>query len=141
MRFLLGDSYTKRPVPVPAEGNLREWAKLLVAWLTFEFGNIQRALAPATSRTITASATLTVNDNLVLVDATAGNVSVTLLAPANVGDRIVTIKRIDSSGNTVTIVGTVDNAVNPTLAQWKAKTIWAYAPAGGSASWFTVATV
>lgn len=56
-------------------------------------------------------------DHNIVVDASGGARSVVLLAadvPA-IGVPLV-IKKIDASGNAVTITGTVDGAVNPTLA-------------------------
>jgi hypothetical protein len=141
MQSLLGESYTKRAVPSSTEGDLPEWARKIVAWLGIEFGNVQRGMSQATSRTITTSTTLTVNDGLVLVDATSGSISATLPSPSAAQNTAITIKRIDASVNTVTIVGTIDGAVNPTLAQWKAKTVWAYAPAGKVGVWYSTAVV
>jgi len=108
--------------------------------LGIEFGNVQRGMARAGSRTLTTSKTLTVHDGLVLVDATAGNISVTLPTIDDVADSVFTIKRIDASINTVTIVGTIDGVASPTLAQWKSKTVWAYAPAGKAGVWYSVAS-
>lgn len=142
MKFLSGQPYSRRSVPSTiAAKTWKDWADALVPWLGTEFGNAQRGMSPAKSRLITSSETLSSSDGLVLVDATAGNVSVTLLDPADAGDNVVTIKRIDASGNTVTLVGTIDGSANPTLAQWKSKTIWSYAPSGSSAYWLSVAVV
>lgn len=76
----------------------------------------------------TADYTLTATDGTITVDATAGNVTITLpAASASVG-QLYRIKRIDASGNTVTIarVGadTIDGATSVALTtQWQAKTI------------------
>lgn len=73
-------------------------------------------------RTITADATINVTDNTVLIDATSGNVTVTLPAASagynstlNVG---ITYKfqRIDNSGNTVTIQRAGSDTINGTTS-------------------------
>jgi len=53
-------------------------------------------------------------DFTVLVDATAGAVTVTLPTPTS--GRILCVKKTDASANAVTLTGTVDGVVNPTLA-------------------------
>ncbi len=146
MQSISAEPYNKRPVPSPTgaatPSDLQTWAKKIAAFLNFEFGNVQRGSARATSKTVTANTLLTPFDGLVLVDATGGNISVTLPTPEDQRDTVITVKRIDASGHTVTIVGTIDGAVNPTLAaQWKSKTMWAHVPASGAGSWFTVASV
>lgn len=84
-------------------------------------------------KTVTADYNILAYDDTVLVDATAGNVTVTLLyaltsyleSVININsitvniNKIITIKRIDASGNTVTIDGdtrTIDGAATITLA-------------------------
>ena len=117
-RLLSGFGYTKRPVPTDAAG--------LPPWLPTEFGNIQRQIAGASTRTITASTTVELSDGLILCDTTGGAINVTW--PATISatkDWLVTIKRISAGGFNVTLVGTFDGAVNPTLAaQYASKTIW-----------------
>jgi len=63
--------------------------------------------------TKTANYTATISDYTIRVDATSGAVSITLPTPA-VGT-VYNIKKIDASANAVTIVGTVDGVVNPTI--------------------------
>ncbi len=56
--------------------------------------------------TVTTDYTLDEDDNIVLVDATSGNITITLPdATAMVRRGIYYIKKIDSTANTVTIVG------------------------------------
>lgn len=57
-------------------------------------------------QTLTASATIAVETTYVRADATSGNVTVTLppLSLYKIGDTIM-VKRIDASGNTVTVAG------------------------------------
>lgn len=75
--------------------------------------------------TVTKTANYTVTeadrDKLILVDATSGAVTITLLAAATAGDGFrVAIKKIDSSGNAVTVDGnlseTIDGATTSTLS-------------------------
>lgn len=141
MQSLSGETYSKRPVPPPGP-DIKRWTERIAAFLGNEFGNIQRALGRATSRTVTSDVTATTADGLILIDATTGNVSVTLPDPNSVAGMVLSVKRIDGSGNTATIVGTVDGAANPTLAtQYASKTIWAHVPSAGNGAWFTTAEV
>tara|TARA_R110002110_G_scaffold8879_1_gene44278 strand:- start:3278 stop:3994 length:717 start_codon:yes stop_codon:yes gene_type:complete len=54
-------------------------------------------------RTITANYTVTDGDYTIFVNAGNANLTVTLPTSANIGGRMYIIKRVDSSGNTVTI--------------------------------------
>jgi len=70
--------------------------------------------------TVNAAYTLKVTDNTVLCNCVSNAISITLPAAAAVPNKIFTIKKIDASANVVTIVGTVDATVNPTIpAQWQ----------------------
>ena len=71
-------------------------------------------------RSVTASATATRDDTTILVDATAGPVNITLLPATPVQNSVVqgqilTIKKMDSSANTVSLVGTVDGVTNKVI--------------------------
>lgn len=141
MHSVSGVTYSKRAVPPPSD-DLRKWAAKFAGWLGYELGNIQAGIAKATSRTVTTNWTATNGDGLILIDTTSGNVTVTLPDPEAVRDMVLTVKRITAGGNTATIVGTVDGAVDPTLAgQWDSLTVWAHVPTAGSGSWFTIAVV
>lgn len=119
MANLLGPTtgYAKRAVPTKADE--------LPAWLTLELGNIQRRIQGASHRTITTATTVLASDGLLLCNAVA---PVTVTWPTPLGlteDWWVTIKRISGGATTVTIAGTVDGVVNPTLAaQYSSITIW-----------------
>jgi len=68
--------------------------------------------------TVTVSTTLDVSHEIVLVDATAGNITITL--PTAIGvEKIYKVKKIDSSANTVTIDGngaeTIDGAATQVI--------------------------
>lgn len=85
--------------------------------------HVDGALATAIS-TKTANYTLTTTDSIILADATAANINVTLPTASGISGRQYTVKRIDGSVNTATVVGTIDGAANYTLsAQWKYVTV------------------
>ena len=100
--------YTKRAVPVEYDN----------AWFAIELGNIQRAILPATIlRVRTGLYVPTVKDFLLLADASAGPVNIKLPTPGRVHGLQLTIKRVDNTlANPVTILGTVDGTLNPTIA-------------------------
>lgn len=73
--------------------------------------------------TKTANYTATVSDYTILVDATAGSVTITLPAVSGITGRVYIVKKIDSTGNTVVIDANaselIDGATTQTLAaQW-----------------------
>jgi hypothetical protein len=85
------------------------------------------ALALAT-RAVTSATTIDVSDNLILCDASSAAFTVTLTAAASTGNKELTIKKTDSSGNAITIDGnaseTIDGATTYSLpTQYKAVTI------------------
>lgn len=93
-------------------------------FLNTELGNLQRAIPPQRVRLAIADDIPTSQDFTVLYDASAGPISVTLPSPDQVQWLLLNLKKIDASANAVTIVGTIDGVVNPTLAtQYKSKTI------------------
>jgi len=57
--------------------------------------------------------TVLATDETLLVNATGGNVTLTL--PTATAGRTLAIKKTDASANTVQLTGTVDTVVNPTL--------------------------
>ena len=65
-----------------------------------------------TSTEVVTTTTLTVNHYLVKVDASSGNIRITLPAIASHVDREYTIIKTDSTGNKVTIVGTINGEEN-----------------------------
>lgn len=68
-------------------------------------------------RTITSNATADPNDGTILVDASGGNVTVTLPAAASFPGRILVVKKIDSSGNSVTIDGNASETIDGSLTK------------------------
>lgn len=135
--WIAAQAYTKRTMP-----DVKAGLQGLLAFLSVEFGNVQRGIARAGSRVVTGNTTVVATDGLILVDTTTAAVTVTLPAANSVLDMLVTIKRISGGAHAVTISGTVDGAVNPTLgSQYAALTLWAYAPSTGAGTWYTVAKV
>lgn len=72
--------------------------------------------------TKTSDYTITATDGVIVADATTGNILITLPAAAGLQGKVYTVKRIDSSANTVTVQGaqTIDDAVNQLLNQYDA---------------------
>lgn len=139
MRPINGTVYVRRPVPRPQDGNSQPpaWAGRLVMWLGVEFNNVARALAGSRVQEVTSDYTAQFTDAVVLADATTGAVAVTLPAPVDATGVGLTVKKVDASANAVTIVGTVDGVVNPTLAaQYDAKTVYS-----SGTAWYVLATV
>ncbi|MFJ7269423.1 hypothetical protein ACIQV3_22725 [Streptomyces sp. NPDC099050] len=92
---------------------------------------------PYPVRTVTASTTVRVIDEVLLVDATAGAITITLISAASTPNQY-TIKKVDASVNTVTIDGagseTIDGAATKVLTtQWETVTV---IPSGGN--WYVV---
>jgi hypothetical protein len=107
---------------------------------TTERANVAYALVGPGAYSIDATGTLPDDCRTALVDASAGAVTVTL-QPVDSCLADVVIKKVDSSGNAVTIEGdgaeTIDGAANKSLAaQWNSKTV---RPALGE--WYLVASV
>jgi len=105
---------------------------------TFMGGSVHQAI-----KTITSNYTATTSDYQLLVDATSGNVTITLPAVSSVYDGtlgtgiVYSIKRMDASGNTVTVSragsDTIDGATSFTLTtQYQSKSI----QAGPSSAWY-----
>jgi len=91
--------------------------------------------------TVSANTTLNTTHYTVLVNAATAGITITLPAVASNSGRVYTIKKIDSSANTVTIDGSgtekIDGANTATLsAQWNSRTIHC----DGSA-WYVIASV
>lgn len=102
-------TYTQRAVP----------ADPLHAFLTVEHQNIARAIPPVGTRTVATNTTTTALDDFVLVDPSAGPITVTLLDPARVLNQLITIKQINSASHPVTlkpVIGLIDDATTYVLA-------------------------
>lgn len=109
-------TYQKREVPNDP--------KQLSGFLQVELGNVQRAFIPTKSRSVLVSGRVQSTDTVIYADASAGPITLTLPSPDQVKDLVVTVKKVDSTGSSVTIVGVVDNVTNPVLAaQYDTRTI------------------
>lgn len=79
-------------------------------------------------QTVSSTTTLDNTQHTILVDASGGAVTINLPSVGGANSRVYVIKKIDASGNTVTIDGsgsqTIDGATTQTLsAQWASYTI------------------
>lgn len=81
-------------------------------------GNASWQTAPGALNVVSKSSAYTaVNHDFVLVDASSAAVNITL--PSAVAGGIVSVKKIDASGNAVNVIGTIDNLVSdPIGTQW-----------------------
>lgn len=99
-----------------------------VLWLiqtvraAISYVKIVRVLTQKTANYSTVSAT----DDIILVDATAGAVTITLDDPATNGGKELTVKKTDASGNAVTVssggTGTIDGGSITLATQYAAVT-------------------
>lgn len=112
-------------------------------WLPAYTQSIERGFArllgrTTTGRAVTAGATLTTDDGTVLANATSGAIVLALPPAASVEGRIYTAKKVDASGNAVTLdpngAETIDGAATKSITtQWASLTIQAI---GGA--WFII---
>ena len=61
---------------------------------------------------VSANYTMTLNDTVILVDATGGNKTITLKPVDQCKHKRLVIKKIDTSGNTVTIDGNASEVID-----------------------------
>lgn len=117
MPATIGAKYATRPVPQGAT------VEQLAVFLGVEFQNIQRAFPSPMVRSTTIATTQLVTDRVLFADPTAGAFAVTLLSPISAPPWPFTIKNTTAGANLVTITGTVDGVVNPTIATLVWKTV------------------
>jgi hypothetical protein len=116
-RIQARSTYNRRKVPDQYDAG----------FFTDELQTLQRSLTPFTTRAVAADATAIATDDLILVDATTGPVSITLPDAERTQNAHFTIKKTDASANAVTIVAAVDGGTNPVLAtQWESLTVQSY---------------
>jgi hypothetical protein len=105
------------PDPSKVQDNeTREYLNMLIRDLHILFSaiiNDENSLTYKASRrvpfdTITETTTLGRESSIVLIDATGGNITVYLPDPLGFKRQFLRIKRIDASGNTVTVTGIGD---------------------------------
>jgi hypothetical protein len=106
------------PLPIPTSLDEHQFLMYNDTTLSYELQNPR-------VKTVTkfADYTLTLNETIVLADATAGNMSITLPTAVGVKDVVFMVKKIDSSAFTVTVVPasleTIDGQVNfPLVTQY-----------------------
>lgn len=117
-------------------------AAYISGWIRAQLADLARAIAFQGTRLVFANDVVEATDDTILCDATAGALNIMLPLANQVGGLRVTIKKIDASANAVTLVGTIDGAVNPTLAaQYKSKTIQSGLVTANTWAWLTLATV
>jgi hypothetical protein len=90
---------------------------------------------------VTASYTMTLNDSIVLVNATAGAITITLPLANECTQKRISIKKTDASANVVTIDGngaeTIDGTATKTLAtQYKS-----YELVASGGAWWIVSAI
>lgn len=73
------------------------------------------------ARVVVASGDASVGDGVILADATSGPISIDLPAPAELNQKIIAVIKKDSSGNAVTLNGTINGASSRVLATQYAK--------------------
>lgn len=113
----------------PTATRLPEWirqAAQSVNYLLRKIGYL------GSSRSVTGDTSVVDADHILLVDATAGPVTISL-PPATVG-RTLAIKKLDSSANAVTIAAngaeTIDDAATMVIStQYHSRTLWGVAGA------------
>lgn len=98
------------------------------SWFNQLFLIISRGWVPV--RSLTASATVQVTDHIILVDATAGDVTLTLPGADKMQNKVVRFVKIDASANAMTIDGDGQNisgaATQSTTTQYARFTITGY---------------
>lgn len=84
-------------------------------WLRTQLSYIARAIWQPVSRAVTGATTVEADDELLLVDCTAGGVTVTFPPAIQMQFAQITVKKVDSGANVITLAGTVDGVVNMTI--------------------------
>jgi hypothetical protein len=117
---------TQAVTPVPVDARTINWPRT-VATVLNRLQNTVLALASGALvrnvRTITATGSAAADDYTLLVDASAGAVTVNLPVAASNAGRILVVKKIDAVANAVTLDGngaeTIDGAATvATSTQW-----------------------
>lgn len=108
--------------------NRPDWPRLVAQVINSHSRALNGLSGTVDVRTVTATGSITSNDYLVLVNATAGAVTLNLPAAASSAGRVLNIKLIDASGNGVTLDGSASETIDgaTTLAwttQYQAYTI------------------
>lgn len=67
------------------------------------------------TRSASTNTSLTADDGSLFVDASSGAISVTLPLASSVTNQKFVVKKVDSTSNIVTLVGSIDGQTNPVL--------------------------
>lgn len=112
-------------------GSVAKAQTALTNWLGKELLTVQRAIPQRFTKTVTASYTLLTTDDVLLVDATAGPITITWPDPTRAQHFNCTVKKIDASANAVTFASTIastataatfDGVTSPTLvSRWDSR--------------------
>jgi hypothetical protein len=103
------------PVPVTAS-NLPNWIRTAAIVINYTLRSVS-TLVRRPSKVVTANYVMTNDDFAIGVDATAGNVTVTL--PTTDDGKQFIIKKIDASVHTVTVSGAINGSSGVVIStQW-----------------------
>jgi hypothetical protein len=103
---------------IPPDYNRQAWVEILRQIETLNNSQVDGYLFPSASITSNDSPYLvTVNDAFLPVDASTGSVTIALKPVAEARGKRLTIKKIDSSNNTVTVDGNGSETIDDELTQ------------------------
>ena len=108
MAHLFGIRPPYRPAAVPDQYN--------AGWFRIQLVNIARSIWQPVGRTVTSHYTVTATDDCLFVDCTAGAITITFPPASQMQGVRITVKKVDVSGNAITLSGTIDGAANPTIS-------------------------
>ncbi len=100
---------------IPANYDRQVWSQILRDIETLNNQQVDGYLFPVSSKT--ANYTATVNDAFIPVDATSGAVTITLKPAAQAKGKRITVKKTDSSSNTVTVDANGSETIDDALTQ------------------------
>lgn len=101
-------TYQPRGIPATVDGELR-------TFLTQELRNISQAIGPNVIRSIAANEAQRQTDSIVLATGGAGGITYTLMAASAFPRFPVMVKKVDAAAGVITLGGTIDGVVNPTI--------------------------
>jgi hypothetical protein len=120
------EPYFRRPLPIfPANATASDVADGLTKYLRVELLNVQRAIPVANTKKVFGAYSIMSPDDVVLVDATSGAITILFPDPTRAQNGTWTVKKIDSSGHAVTLkailtatggLASFDGSTAPTLS-------------------------
>lgn len=96
-------------IDFPSSGENPNWAPAVIQFAEAVSNAFESTLV---INTVSSNYVATANDDIIRVDATSGPISITLPTPNLVTGKIYYIQKIDSSGNAVTVVATINGQSN-----------------------------